>query len=345
MPMSADCNPIASVSLSSHDMPSDHKIAAWKAAANLFFDTDIRDPETFSSSVKAYLLDKIVVTVTEFKAQSFNRTQRHIKLGTCEHMVLELYLRGEGRGCLGNEIITMCPQRVNLLDYSYPLSTKVSDASLISFVIPQELIQPSCPVSFWDTTLPTGRILSSFIRELWGVLPKMKQQEGEDLATALLGLLNGLMRPSNQRTNYEQACVESASLAAIQSYMEENLHLPILNGRYLCNVFNISRATLYRLFKDLGGVENYLKNQRLNRAFYKLARGSPGQSKTPIYTIAVECGFTDPAYFSRVFKQMFGYTPSEVFYGQKDRSVEACLTHHDQSVDQIEIFKRWLIRN
>jgi len=68
---------------------------------------------------------------------------------------------------------------------------------------------------------------------------------------------------------------------------------------------------LHNLFRDEGRtMYEYLKGERLQRARGMIDVSSA--NRMTITEIAMECGFSDPAYFSRLFKQVFGMTPSEV---------------------------------
>src|SRR5262249_27356971 len=59
-------------------------------------------------------------------------------------------------------------------------------------------------------------------------------------------------------------------LAAIKRAIALNLQGE-LSVDELCRRFQISRATLYRLFEPDGGLWRYIQDQRLHRAFQKLA--------------------------------------------------------------------------
>jgi AraC-like DNA-binding protein len=306
------------------------------------------NPKTFSASVEALLLGDIVFTLAEFSAQTFRHREKHTRLGAAEHLILELYLTGSGTDCLGEDFIAMSPSQINLFDYRQTLFTTVTDTTCIAFVIPRNLIRaPSIdyfPVQSWHTQSSEGRLLVSLMKEISTIALNSQQADGEALSHGLAGLLNGLMIPKLQRTVAEQDSVQACTLASMKDYIRANLHRPDLNAKTICKVFNCSRSTVYRCFKEEAGVEAYIKDQRLNRAFRQLSGAVPQNTKTPIYNIALASGFTDPAYFSRLFKQTFGITPSEVLY---DNSTHSMATQELVDLDpacreHIDIFKDWM---
>ena len=69
----------------------------------------------------------------------------------------------------------------------------------------------------------------------------------------------------------------------------------------------INKSYLCRLFKAEKGVtpKEYLIKKRINRAVYLLKN-----SDVSINTIALSIGFSDPLYFSRIFKKHLGVSPS-----------------------------------
>lgn len=79
----------------------------------------------------------------------------------------------------------------------------------------------------------------------------------------------------------------------------------------LAESMNVSQSTLARKIKSITGKTpiEILVEYRLNAAMSMLKENDEGLQ---INEIAYECGFTDPAYFTRKFKDFFGHTPREV---------------------------------
>lgn len=81
-----------------------------------------------------------------------------------------------------------------------------------------------------------------------------------------------------------------------------------VNFTFLCEIAQVSPSTLRRLFKAHTGKTpgNFIKDIRIMAA----ARQLLATSKS-ISSIAYELGFKEQNYFSRVFKQVFGVSPSQ----------------------------------
>ena len=93
----------------------------------------------------------------------------------------------------------------------------------------------------------------------------------------------------------------------ISSYMEKNFSNPNLNIEDICRHFYISRTNLQRIFLKFVGIspKQYLLKLKLEKSFRLLKEG-----KMSIKEIALSCGFADEKYFSRVFKEKIGCSPS-----------------------------------
>jgi len=88
--------------------------------------------------------------------------------------------------------------------------------------------------------------------------------------------------------------------------MERNLEQP-LSIKYIANSVAISQRQLDRIFKKHTGISpvRYYLDVRLDRA-----RGLVTQTELPILDVAIACGFTSNAQFSRTYKKRFEITPS-----------------------------------
>ena len=89
--------------------------------------------------------------------------------------------------------------------------------------------------------------------------------------------------------------------------MERNLEQPRTIGE-ICNGLNISERQLSRLFTRHTGVTpiRYYLDVRLDRA-----RGLVTQTQMSILDVAIACGFTGAAQFSRAYRNRFSISPSQ----------------------------------
>ena len=97
-------------------------------------------------------------------------------------------------------------------------------------------------------------------------------------------------------------------LRMIKTYIDQHFFNLALNLDHLIQRFAVSRATLYRLFRDDGGASTYINQVRLAHSVHMLI----SDKKQAISEIAFCSGFADPSYFTRTFKKAYGLTPSQM---------------------------------
>ncbi len=99
-------------------------------------------------------------------------------------------------------------------------------------------------------------------------------------------------------------------LREAQEYLKRHLGEPALSPDTIASALRVSRRTLYHAFELAGETPQVLIQRfRLERCRDVLAQANA--STTSITQLALEFGFSDPAYFSRAFRQRFGCAPSQ----------------------------------
>jgi YesN/AraC family two-component response regulator len=100
--------------------------------------------------------------------------------------------------------------------------------------------------------------------------------------------------------------LENAFVIKVRKAIEAHLDSPDFDVEKLCRHLAMSHSQVHRKLSALTGLSatHFIRYVRLVKA--KEMINSSGYS---IAAIAMDCGFNDPAYFSRVFKQEFGVTP------------------------------------
>ena len=103
----------------------------------------------------------------------------------------------------------------------------------------------------------------------------------------------------------------------VVAYMEDNLNNSNVTIDDIARAVAVSRTSLHRKMKEMMGTApmEFLREARIRKAAKMLATTDKNVSE-----IAYACGFSDPKYFSKCFRQSMGETPTE--YRQK--SVTNC---------------------
>jgi len=159
---------------------------------------------------------------------------------------------------------------------------------------------------------PQGLILANAMLSAWHSLPESSIEgaaaAGRLLVGAMAGLLGGAVAAKDPASPTAMA-VDDATLDALQAFIERHLADPELTPELLCRKFHCSRATLYRLFAPLGGVAQFIRRARLQRAYDELMLADERET---IINVALRWGFGSLNNFGRLFRETFGVTPREV---------------------------------
>lgn len=101
---------------------------------------------------------------------------------------------------------------------------------------------------------------------------------------------------------------ENAFLRNAVTAIEQHLSDPAYSVEQLCAQLLMSHSNLNRKIKAVSGLSPalFIRRIRLQRAKAMLLE----QPELPVYAVASACGFDDPAYFGRVFRQEFKTSPA-----------------------------------
>ena len=128
-----------------------------------------------------------------------------------------------------------------------------------------------------------------------------------NISEAMKVIRSYAMKGLDSVLNVAQSSSEKQAVLALD-YLEKNYSDPNLNLNQICEFLNISTSRFSSIFKEATGKTfvEALTNIRMERAKVLLR-----QTSLKNYEIAEKVGFSDPHYFSILFKKMTGKTPKE----------------------------------
>lgn len=138
------------------------------------------------------------------------------------------------------------------------------------------------------------------------------QAPGPGIAATVLGrqlveLLALALDGTAEVSSGAGSSLRAAHLSRAEEVIRRNLSDPDLSPETVAEAIGISKRYLHEIFADRNmTVSQCIRDQRLRAARDLLQMPDPG----PMSDIAYRFGFADQAQFSRLFKAMFGQTPS-----------------------------------
>jgi len=154
---------------------------------------------------------------------------------------------------------------------------------------------------------PLNDLFAAYLRAFAGSVEVMSDAETGIAVESALHLLRGIINGQNARGDGDLSANALRSLALAR--IEHRLHDPDFGPDALAADLRVSRSRLYAAFSGGEGIAATIRDARLDRAHDRIVMMQKAGGR--IGSIMAGCGFTDPAAFSRAFRQRFGLSPRD----------------------------------
>ncbi|SFL62425.1 helix-turn-helix domain-containing protein [Methylobacterium pseudosasicola] len=155
---------------------------------------------------------------------------------------------------------------------------------------------------------PLNQLFAAYMRTFAESVAQMSDSETGIAVEGALHLLRGVINGRNAQADGELSVNALRSLALAR--IEHRLHDPEFGPDTLAADLRVSRSRLYAAFAGGEGIAATIREARLNRAHDRIVMMRKAGAR--IASIMASCGFTDPAAFSRAFRQRFGLSPRDL---------------------------------
>lgn len=287
----------------------------WRQAVSSVFDLEVDDPSAFDCGMTSWRLGSLVLGGFWSSGNAFVRDRRKIAASGLDHYVVQTLVQGASEVREGGVEGAWPVGSVRMLDMTRPIRTQAEAFSNLTLIVPRTLLEPflGAPDDLHGVTLPPDSVGAGVLRRLMADLAaradSMSAAEAEALGSGVASMVASCFGPSVAAQEAARAARPAATVKALQQHIQVHLGRPDLSADSLCRDFGLSRATLYRLFEPLGGVEAYIRSRRLDEAWRRLT--GPGGASLRIAAVMRDLAFTNEASFSRDFRRRFDLSPSE----------------------------------
>ncbi|WP_176038045.1 helix-turn-helix domain-containing protein [Brucella tritici] len=255
----------------------------------------------------------ITIGTTTFNTQNYVRTPKIIAQGGLDFYMVQLMTGGHLQGDFGGADVTASPGDILVIDLAKTLVSRAfKGARTTVFVRRCDLEEVTGGRSLHGLVLPGAepmtRLAFNYIQELNAVVPELGPDDAVAAQRVMLTLIAAGITGLKGKF-IEQLPVNLPMRKRILSFIDNNLHDPLLGVSLIIKNFHVSRSHLYRAFENDGGVAKIIRDKRLDRAFRMLSE----ERHRTLYTkeIAYRCGFQDPTQFAAAFKSRFGMSPKD----------------------------------
>lgn len=218
------------------------------------------------------------------------------------------------------------PGALQFRDMGRLSSTRLDSVDLITVMIPRPLAPPTLlGADMHGLVLPANtpevRLVHGHMRVLVEEAEHLSDTALDTAFQALLllaGRVAGIETPIGAP---EAAALQGTVRRLAVDHIEQRLTAMdvAIEISAVAAAAGVSRATLYRSFDNAGGVNRYIQDRRLHHARAALRRRQ--DLKPTIADIAWDYGFTSQSHFGRLFRERYGYSPSDVAPPKVERDV------------------------
>lgn len=272
-----------------------------------------RDAATFEGQLERRVIGPVSISRLQTEAMQYERRPRHISEANDEEYLVTIPRRSPvDFRQLGRDV--RCDPGGFLLErgdepykFSYSAANELCVLKISKAVLCEKLRNPDrfCAHIF-DGSTGIGGLFTMFAQQIFTQAP----QDGNSSPVLGRHLIELLALSLDAQSNVDdgvRSSVRGAHLCRAEAMIRTNLANPALSPEMVADACGISKRYLHELFSGSNvTVSQYIREQRLIAARDILELPNPA----PIAEIAYRFGFSDQAQFSRLFKAMFGRTPS-----------------------------------
>lgn len=296
---------------------ADYRKTVVRRVAAVEVQTSQRD--SFSSKIAERRLGPLRLFAIQSDAVSIKRSRRCISADQTNQYIVALNTAGNCLVQHGHTILPVPANAFYLLDKTQPYETVFpGQSSRILICVPRPLldqrIADPCQflACFAQADVGTSRITADFIASLFQEAGQLDTRGQHQIAQMCLDLLSVVLS-SNGSTTAEAVSPDGSGRRALRSRIKAHVryHLgdPELGPASICEAMAISKRYLHQLFSETdSSVCAWIREQRLNQSQAMLR--NPHLLHMSITQVGFDCGFSDSAHFSRLFKARFGIAPS-----------------------------------
>lgn len=271
----------------------------------------------FTAQYRSAGTEELQISDIQASAHVVERTPGVISSKNFEYYKISLQVSGTGLMTQGNRELQLTPGTIAVYDTAQPYNLRFDDDYRFvvamfpkhALDIPERLAGELVAYPLDGTSGP-GSMLSSYLMGIVENLHYLSGAAGERLARTGLDLLTTLLAAELQLQGGSTAPDRRSLLVEICYYINEHLTDSNLTPESIASAHFISIRQLYNVFQEYGvSVAQWIKLRRLTECRRDLA--DPFKMSHTVSQIASHWSFFDTTYFSRIFKEYFGLSPTE----------------------------------
>ena len=292
------------------------QILAWRDRLGHVLDVPITRAQLadgFRGTIDSYRINGLTFLDSRTDPVSQTRSVARISMDNIRDYVFHVVVEGSVETVAG-----LYPQRramqsgpgILALDMNQPMRMKRPACQVQAFYVPRALVDAIIPAAesihgrVIEYTSPIARMIPAQLAAL-SRLRTMNANEAHSAISTCAQLIALAFGKQTRLSGNARIAARAAMFSAARRYIQDNLHQPDLSPESVLNASRLSRATLYRLFENEGGLSTYIRNRRLREAADELVRFP----EMAVIEIAFGLGFKSASDFNHAFRRAYDMSP------------------------------------
>jgi len=292
---------------------------------------------SISGEIESRFFGSALIGRSKYDSHRCLRSKRLVKDSGLDQILLQVIITGNFFGSFDDQEVTANAGDTVIIDYAKPFDILVSDGQTYSFAFDRALLSKIVsPQSLHgavvrgDTAL--GMMLSSMISTSLNIATTKVGTEPNSLEAEVVEFIGKSIIQQNKVIIISNDIQKQA----IIDFIDQNISNPNLDPNLILDKFNLSRAYLYRMFDDYGGISKLIWDRRLKSAYLELSNMSE-DDKLSIKAIAYKYGCADPTQFSKRFSKKYSLAPKDALgVGLRFRELTGSLFDIQRHFSKIE---------
>lgn len=289
----------------------------WREVTRPFCDTtplSTAKQALLEGTMRIRHLGGLTLGATTFNAQHYKRDPATIARSGLDQYLVHVMVAGSIHGDFDKRDVVAGAGGICFIDLARPYQCQVDAGERLAMTIPRASIDKVLGARdihglVLDAHKPMTSLLRDYLCGFHAVSGQLSASEDVAALEALTALLSaGLVNAAPLQSGPESV-LGQALRARVLAYIERHLAQPELGPALLMQRFRVSRAHLYRVFSELGGIAHVIKTKRLDAAYARIV--DPRLAKHSVSQVAAYFGFQDMTRFRKAFIARFGVAPDE----------------------------------
>lgn len=290
------------------------EVEFWRALVSTMFELHLDNPSNLRGTSTTVFLGRLALSMTHTTGGLLKRTERTIIQSGLDNIMVIQYHSGQHKFACDTVSHDLKPGDFLFFDCAKTGEIFIEENRNSNLIFAREAFAArvedieAVHGQVLRSTDPLNGVLSAYLEKLSEDVGKMSVSDAERVAEATTSLFASSITGTITKHPRSKPIGNKNSLAAIRDFIQTHLHQKNLGPDMILDRFPVSRSSLYKMFEPLGGVQSYIRKQRLKKTLNALV--SRRETDIKIGEIATECGFSSISSFNRQFFENFGITPS-----------------------------------